>query len=286
MKRFLSFALLFVALIGVFGHARRVMAQGCSVTGISLASTAAISSSCYVPPNQAIAYAITGTWSGTGSIDRSDNGGASWTSVLSFTANQASALPATSFSSLYRVSFTSRVSGTMTGNLLGLNPLPGRRIFSTVPIGSVAYGSFGNNTTLVAGTHYCADVDVSRQLTVTAIGVLNGATAGGTDNHLVELFDGSGQLLGNSATAGVATTGTNAFQERSLLSNVTIQPGLYFACVQSNGTTDTLRMQTTSTFVTTETKSIAGAFGTVLNTITVPTTFTTNVGPIAYLKGF
>lgn len=278
----LVFLLAFVAL-----QAPAVFAQGCSVTGISLASSAANSSTCFVPAGQGLAYAVTGTWAGTGNLYRSDNGGVSYISIVSFTANVSGVIPAGSFTAnaLYRVTFDSRTSGTMTGTLLGLNPLPGRRIFETVPIGLVAYGSFGNNTTLVNGTHYCSDVNVTRAMTVTSIDVLNGATVG-TDNHLVELYDGSGQLLGNSAVAGAVTSGANAFQDRVLLSNVSIQPGLYFMCAQSNGTTDTLRMQTTSTFVATETTSVAGTFGTVPTTLTVPTTFTTNVGPIGYLKGF
>lgn len=260
-------------------------AQGCSVTGISLTSTGTSSSTCFVPAGQGIAFAITGTWAGTANVYRSDNGGTSYTSIVNTTANVAGQISPNTFNALYKVTFDSRTSGTLTGTLLGLNPLPGRRIFSNIEIGNVAYGSIGTSTVTVAGTHYCTDIPVTRQFTATDIFVLAG-TLSPADNWLVELYDGSGALLGNSAVAGFATSGSNTFQDGVLLSAVSMAPGLYFACMQSNGTTDAVRLLATLTFVAPETTSVTGTFGTVPTTLAVPTTFTALKGPVMYLKGF
>lgn len=158
----------------------------------------------------------------------------------------------------------------------------GRFRYSTVPVGSVAYGSFGTNTTLVSGTIYWADVYIPRNFTVTGIGVLNGATVG-TNNGLVGLYDSAGTLLGNSALAGAVTAGANAFQQRALLTPYeAVGPGRYWVAYQANGTTDTLRTVAASTFIDVLTKSATGTFGT-LTALTPPTTFTADVGPIAYV---
>ena len=63
---------------------------------------------------------------------------------------------------------------------------------------------------------------------------------------------------------------------------LTVGPGQYFACTQSNGTSDTIRMLVTGTQDTYLTTSKTGTFGTI-PAITVPTTFTSAVGPYAYL---
>lgn len=282
MKKFL-FLIVFVLAL-TFG-ASQTFAQGCSVTGISIATSGTSSSNCFVPAGQTISYNITGTWVGTGNVYFSLNGGVSWTSALSFTINVAGIIPAKTANALYRVTFDTRTSGTMTGTLLGLNPLPGRRIMENIGIGNVAYGSLGTSTTTVAGTFYCTDVPVSRAMTITDIFVLAG-TLSPMDNWLAALYDGSGNLLGNSATAGQATASSNTFQDFALLTNVSVQAGLYFACVQSNGTTDAVRLLAASTYVSPETTNFTGVFGTVPTTMTVPTTFTALKGPVVYLKGF
>lgn len=156
----------------------------------------------------------------------------------------------------------------------------GRSRYASVPIGSVAYGSMGTNTTLVAGTIYWAEVAIGRQIQLTGIAVLNGATVG-TDNGVVALYDTNGQLVANSALAGAVTAGANAFQTRAFTTPVTVSAGRYFIAYQSNGTTDTLRTIAVSTFIESLTASATGAFGT-LTPLTVPTTITADKGPIGY----
>lgn len=176
----------------------------------------------------------------------------------------------------------STVSASGPATLSGGIVSTGRFRYSTVPIGSVAYGSFGTNTTMVAGTIYWADVYIPRNFTVTGIAVLNGATVG-TDNGLVGLYNSAGVLVGNSALAGTLSAGANAFQARDLLTPyAAVGPGRYWVAYQQNGTTATIRTVAASTFVDVLTKSATGVFGT-LTALTPPTTFTADVGPIAYV---
>jgi len=167
-------------------------------------------------------------------------------------------------------------------------PLPaglgntGRSRFSTVPVGSVAYGSFGTNTTPVAGTIYWGEVYIDRNITLTGIAFLNGGTVG-TDKAIAGLWDSGGTLVANSALAGATTAGANAFQTLDFTATyAAIGPARYWIGIQVNGTTTRLRTIAVSTFIDCLTKSTTGAFGT-LTALTVPTTITADVGPIAYV---
>lgn len=159
---------------------------------------------------------------------------------------------------------------------------PARFRVQTVQIGSVAYGSFGNATTTVAGTLYAADCFVPENFYATGIAVLNGGTVA-TDKGMVYLLDDAGNTVAASSTAGATTSGANAFQTRAFVNGPVIVPGgHYWLCYQSNGTTDNIRTVAASTFVDVLTTSLTGTFGTA-PTWVIPTTFTANVGPIAYL---
>jgi hypothetical protein len=159
----------------------------------------------------------------------------------------------------------------------------GKSRFSTVPIGFTAYGSFGTNTTLVAGTTYWAEVFIPRNVTLTGIGVLNGATVG-TNKWVVGLYGSAGgSVLANSALAGATSSGADAFQELAFTGTyAAVGPARYWIAFQSDGTTDKARTIAASTFVDVLTKSATGSFGT-LPSLTVPTTFTADVGPAAYV---
>lgn len=178
------------------------------------------------------------------------------------------------------LSSTLAVTGatTLTGGLVASTL--GR--LSTVPVGSVAYGSFGTNTTPVAGTVYYTELEVPANKTVTGIGVLQG-TAVGTDKAIVSLYHPTtGALLRSSALAGVTMTSTDAFQEYPLTATYDIVgPTKVWVGLQINGTTARFRSIAASTFLR-WTGSAAGSFGT-LPTITPPTTFAADKGPIAYV---
>ncbi len=89
----------------------------------------------------------------------------------------------------------------------------------------------GTNTTTVAGTIYWAEISVTRNMTLTGIGVLNGATVG-TDKGVAALYDNNGVLVASSALAGATTTGANAFQQYAFTGITTIKPGRYFIAYQ------------------------------------------------------
>lgn len=176
---------------------------------------------------------------------------------------------------------TLSVAGAITasGGIVGGTPVA----LETVPIGSVGYSSFGNNTATVAGSIFYVSLAIPRNFTVTNINVLQGATVG-TDKFIGILYNSAGVAVANSATAGIITVGANTFLPLPLTTPyAAVGPGMYYVALQSNGTTDTFRSVAASTFVTVNASSQTGVFAT-LAAITPPTTFTANKGPIAYLN--
>lgn len=141
----------------------------------------------------------------------------------------------------------------------------------------------GTDTAGVAGTRFTASLFIPHIVTLTGIGFLIGSV-GGTDKAIVELHDADGTLLANSALAGV-TVGTAAtMQEIPFTAPVeVVGPGWYFVSVTYNGITAKLRTMAAATAMASVaiTKSATGTFGTV-GALTVPTTFTADVAPIAY----
>lgn len=149
--------------------------------------------------------------------------------------------------------------------------------------GGTAYTSLNTNgTTVVAGTLYCAELDVPASKNLTGLAVMFGTTAGGSDKHLVALLDSAGNVLATSALAGATNSTASTYVKFAFTSKYyVVGPGQYYGCTQSNGTSDTIRMLVTGTQDTYLTTSKTGTFGTI-PTITVPTGFTTAVGPYMY----
>jgi hypothetical protein len=166
------------------------------------------------------------------------------------------------------------------------NPVGGNRLaMSNIPIGSVAYASAGTNTADINGQLWITDIWIPISKAITKIGFLQGGTAT-TDNFLAAIYDSTGTLLGNSATAGVVLSGASTFAERTLLATVQLYgPAQYWIAIQGNGTAaGAIQTIPASTFVDVLTNVVAGTFGTVPATITPPTTFTAGQGPIVYVK--
>lgn len=150
--------------------------------------------------------------------------------------------------------------------------------------GGTAYLSIDTNgETLSATSMYCTEIDLPANKLLTGLGVLNGTTVG-TNNHLVVLYDASGKLLANSATAGVLAASASTYQNIAFTSTYfAVGPAQYFGCIQLNGTTATVRMIVAGTQDTYLTGAITGqTFGTIPATITAPASFTTIVGPYLY----
>jgi hypothetical protein len=136
-------------------------------------------------------------------------------------------------------------------------------------------------TTDASGTIYLTQVNVPAASVIQGVCWLNGATVT-TDKHIGILWDGQGNLLGTTALAGTADSGNASLYECVALTVPTpvIGPAIYYAGVQSNGTTDTLQTYAAgSTPPVYGTVSQTGVFGTIPN-ITPPYTFTANVGPL------
>lgn len=157
----------------------------------------------------------------------------------------------------------------------------GRRLVPNVFVGSVAYSSLGTAVNHVAGTTYVAEVELNLAKTVNGIAVLNGGTVG-TNKRIVAIYSRlGGAALANSALAGITSSGANSFQSHNFTSSIILQAGRYFVAVQADGNTDNARMVAANTFRQTTT-SVSGSFGT-LPSLTAPTTFTADVGPIVEL---
>lgn len=151
---------------------------------------------------------------------------------------------------------------------------------SNIPIGSVAYGSLGTDTTPVAGTTYWSSFQLPLDKTITGMGCLNGSAAS-TDKNIYALYTSTGAVAANTALAGTTPTGTNAFQEIAFTTPLTAKAGRYFMAWQTNGTTTRFRTVAASTFLGVASASATGTFGT-LPALTVPTTFTADKAPICY----
>jgi hypothetical protein len=152
-------------------------------------------------------------------------------------------------------------------------------------IGAVAItGAVGTSTATTAAELYCTEIDLSYSKLLTGLAAHIGAT-GGTDKWITALYDSSGTLLANSATAGATVSGTGyAWQAEAFTTPYyAVGPGQYFGCVQSNGTTATLDLITTGIDALTLTykSASAGTFGTLPN-FTAPTGFTTVNGAFLY----
>ncbi len=166
------------------------------------------------------------------------------------------------------VSQTTRVVNGSLGLRL---PEPGGTALTALETAGTAPGA--------ATEEYCTELDLPYSMVVTGIGVLNGTTVG-TDNHLVVLRDAGGKVLGTSALAGAVSANASTYQKYNLLNKYfAVGPARYFACVQTNGATDTLRHAITAVNNNVFAGKLTGqTFGTVVDA-TMPSTFTTALGP-------
>jgi hypothetical protein len=114
-------------------------------------------------------------------------------------------------------------------------------------------------------------------MTITGVALLNGSTAAG--NIKVGLASSAGAILASSAST--AMSGTAAYQRIPFSSTYAAKgPATYFLVAQFSDNTAVFRAHVFGNFGAS--KKTSEVFGT-LTTITAPTTFTTNVGPIASL---
>lgn len=178
--------------------------------------------------------------------------------------------------------------GGVTANIpqTGIGPTTvqqGPLYWPCISLGSAALTGYEvNGVAQTAGTMNFTEIYVPYTQTWLGAGILNGTTVG-THNVLTALYGSNGVLLANSAVAGVVSAGASVFQNIAFTSSITLPPGRYFVGFQYSGTTPTPRHLLAANGSNIITGSVAGTFGTVPSTITVPTTFTTAVGPICQL---
>ena len=157
---------------------------------------------------------------------------------------------------------------------------PPFRITAPDPGGVLYTGINSNGTAVGATTMYCTEMNIKGNKLLTGLTVLNGTTVTGNLRYVI-LFDGSGNLLANSALAGQASVTASVYETYPFVTKyMAVGPAQYFACLQDNAAgTTTVRMAVTGQADQVLTKGTTGAtFGTI-PTFTVPTTFTTAVGP-------
>lgn len=154
----------------------------------------------------------------------------------------------------------------------------------SIPIGSVAYGSLGTNTTDIANKRMTTSIYVPYTVYATGLHVLQGGTAT-TDNITGQLADAGGKVFAPGAAAGVLLSGADTFLVVPFANAQLITgPALYMASIVGNGTAAgayrTVAASTYKNIVSQGTTSIT--FGTFPD-FTPPSTFTADLAPIICL---
>jgi hypothetical protein len=150
-----------------------------------------------------------------------------------------------------------------------------------VEFGNVAYGSLGNNTTGQNNKEFSSTIYLPKSGYVTGIKFMCGATCG-TDTAVGLLRDTGGNIIANAAAAGVALSGASTFQTQAFTAkSLVVGPANYFCGIQLNGTAaGDIATFAASTWANVLANVVTVTFGTITGTITEPTTFTANTGPL------
>ncbi len=145
----------------------------------------------------------------------------------------------------------------------------------------IAYYSQVKDKTMVAGTRYYSSIVIGQPAVFTGIQALVGTT-GGTDLWNFELHSPTGATLATTLLTGTTAGTLSTWQQIAFTATYTLTvPGTYWLVVQSNGTTAKLATLNSATNPTL-TGSATGTLGTAAS-ITPPTTYTANLGPVAML---
>lgn len=141
----------------------------------------------------------------------------------------------------------------------------------------------GTSTTPAATSVYMSQIYIPASCTLTGVAVSNGATVG-TDKYIVALFNSSGAAVANSALAGATTSGADAYQSVAFTATYAANgPGVYWIALYVNGTTDRFRsIPAVGAHAGLAGEVTGQVFGTVA-AVTLPTTFTADKGPVAFV---
>lgn len=164
---------------------------------------------------------------------------------------------------------------------------PGGVVCNGFPVGLCSWpittATSGTDTAATNGTAYYVSVYVPGLTEITGVQYLLGSV-GGTDKVIASLYDVSGTLLANSATAGVTAGTTATTQQIPFTVPYTIDgPNLFLVALTFNGTTAKFR----SIPAYCDNGAIAGSstqtFGTPANLTVSATKFTADKGPVLAL---
>lgn len=169
---------------------------------------------------------------------------------------------------------------TPSGGLVSALTAPTNATLTEYAVGSPpASLTQGTDTAFANGTSWFVPVYIPVNRTVTGIGYLIGSI-GGTTKVITALYTTSGQAAAivNSALAGTVVGTLATFQEVPFTAPTAVKTGWYWALIQSDSVTARFRL---GLAVGTRGGTVAGTFGTLPLTITLPTT---NVGaPYMYV---
>lgn len=133
----------------------------------------------------------------------------------------------------------------------------------------------GNDSTAVNTETYISQIDIPVQTTLTGIQWMGLASS--TGNVQFSLADSTGAVITAAQTASTATAATANYQTAAFAATYIAKPGKYFLLMQNSGSNH-YRAHTIGVFGCS--KKTAETYGT-FTAVTAPTTFTTNLCPIA-----
>jgi hypothetical protein len=211
--------------------------------------------------------AVTGTSALTGSTDVAGN--------FSVATNK---LTVASASGNTAVAGTLGITGatTFTGGVATTSPKA--NYYSWLPSTLTS----GTSTTPVVTRVYLTQIFIPANVTLTGIKINNGAIVG-TDSYIVALFNSAGGAVANSSLAGTLTAGADSYQTIPFTSTYAAKgPSVYWIGLYVNGTTDRFRTIPAVGEMTGWADYATGqTFGTIA-TITPPTSFNADRGPVAF----
>lgn len=136
----------------------------------------------------------------------------------------------------------------------------------------------GTDATPVITEVYYGQIFISANMTVTGVAIFNGSVASG--NYKVGLFNSSGALVATSAST--AMSGTDVYQRVAFTATyAALGPATYYVGLLIDNTTARYNTHTFGDFVAA--KQTGQVYATGFTTITLATTFTTALAPIASL---
>lgn len=134
----------------------------------------------------------------------------------------------------------------------------------------------GTDATPVVTETYIAEILLPFNARVTGLALFNGSAVAGNVKGII--YNSAGAVLGS--TASTAQSGTDAFQRVALSAALNLTPGTYYVGWQFNNTGARFNAHPIGNFGAS--KKTGETYGTA-TTITPPTTFTADLGPMGGL---